>query len=149
MAMQPRRPEEAPTRQQVVRAVRILGAINVAISAYMILGAVAIWVGGSHLPLTADVQVGLSIGMVVVAVVWGTGILGGVGLLLLAPWGRKAGYWWGKVIVWVLPIAFGLASRSLKAFFSLQFLLIIVLCVYAMIMANNLARRDFDVAFEK
>ena len=55
----------------------------------------------------------------------------------------------GKVIVWVLPIAFGLSITSLSDFVSFSFAVIIVICLYANVVAQNLSRTEFDVAFER
>ena len=136
-----------PERAQVVKAVRLLGAINLALGLYMILGALAALQGmnlpGSAVKLTAGI-----IGIIAIIVGWGSAVVSGLGLILLAQWGRWLATMWGKIIVWLLPIAFGLYVESLSKFFSLSFAVIIMICFYANIVAQNLARPEFDAAFE-
>jgi ribosomal protein S27E len=139
--------EPPPSRSQVVRAVRILGLINLVLGLYMILGAV-VAAGGMNLPGSAATMIGGIIGMAAVIIGWGSAVVSGVGLILLARWGRWLAAIWGKVIVWALPIAFGLSIDSLSDFFSFSFAVIIVICLYANIVAHNLARAEFDAVFE-
>jgi len=139
--------EAPPSRSEVVRAVRIFGAINLVLGSYMILGALAA-MGGMNLPGSAARMVGGIIGVIVVIIGWGSAAVSGIGLLLLAHWGRWLATLWGKIIVWALPIVFGLSPGGFSKFFSLAFVVIIVICLYANIAAQNLARPEFDLAFE-
>lgn len=103
---------------------------------------------GMNLPGSAAKMVGGYIGIVGVIVGWGTAVISGVGLILVTRWGRTVGIWWGKIIVWLLPIAFGLSMDGLSNLFSFSFGIIIVICIYAMVVATNLARPEFDVGFD-
>ena len=89
-----------------------------------------------------------TIGILAVVIGWGSAIVSGLGLIRLAPWGRWLATLWGRIIVWALPIAFGLSVDSLSNFLSFGFAVIIVICLYANIVAQNLARPEFDSAFE-
>jgi hypothetical protein len=143
-----RKKEAPPTRAQALRAVRIFGGINLALGLYAILDAFAA-LGGIDLPGAAARMVGEVLGIIVVVIVWGAAVVSGLGLLLLAGWGRRLAVLWGRIIVWVLPIAFGLSPGGLGKFFSVAFAIIIVICLYANIVAQNLARPEFDVAFTR
>jgi hypothetical protein len=142
-----RKEETPPSRKEVVRAVRIFGAINLVLGGYMLIAALAA-TGGMNLPGSAARMVGGIIGGVVVIIGWGSAAVSGIGLLLLAHWGRWLATLWGKIIVWALPIAFGLSPGGFSKFFSLAFVIIIIICLYANIVAQNLARTEFDLAFE-
>jgi len=140
--------DEAPTPQQARTAVKVFGIINIVLGLYVILGAL-VAAKGVNLPLSAGAQFAAkTIGLVLALLAWGSGVVGGIGLVLRSPWGRKLAVIWGRVIVWVLPIGFGLASEGLKSFISLDFAIIIVICIYAQILAGNLSRPEFDVGFE-
>ncbi len=135
------------TPEQAVKATRVFGIINLVLGAYMIVAGLAAMVdinfpGGSMATTTVNV-----LGFIVTIVVWGPAAASGLGLILSAEWGRKLAIVWGKIIVWVLPIAFGL-SHGLSEFFSISFAIIIVICLYANILAQNIAKPEFDVAFE-
>jgi DNA-directed RNA polymerase subunit RPC12/RpoP len=137
-----------PAPVQAIKAVRIFGLINLLLGLYMILGAIAAF-QGMNLPGAAAKLVGGVIGIAIVAVGWGTAVVSGAGLLVLSGWGRRLAIVWGKIIVWMLPIAFGLSIAKLSNFLSFSFLVIVVICLYANVVAQNLARADFDPAFEK
>jgi len=139
---------DAPTPAQARRAVQVFGIINIVLGLYVILGALAA-VKGVKLPLSAGAQFAAkTIGLILVLLAWGSGVVGGIGLVLRSAWGRKLATIWGRAIVWVLPICFGLAANGLKSFISLDFAIIIAICFYAQILAGNLARSEFDVGFE-
>ncbi len=133
------------TPEQAVKATRVFGIINLVLGAYMIVGGLA-GLGDIDLPGAAKTWGGV-LGFIVIVVVWGPAAAGGLGLILRAEWGRKLAIVWGKIIVWVLPIAFGL-SHGLSEFISISFAIIIVICLYANILAQNIAKPEFDVAFE-
>ncbi len=133
------------TPEQAVKATRVFGIINLALGSYMILGGLA-GLTDIDLPGAAKI-VGGTLGAILIVVVWGTALVSGLGLVLASEWGRKLAILWGRVITWVLPIAFGL-SHGLSAFFSISFAIIIVICLYANILAQNIAKPEFDVAFE-
>ena len=137
--------EAPPTREQAVKVARIFGAINLALGSYNILGGL-VGLADMNLPGAAAVAGG-ALGFIVLVVAWGTAAASGLGLLMLAEWGRKLAVIWGKIIVWALPIAFGL-SHGLSEFFSLAFGLIIVICFYGNVVAQNLGKPEFDIAFE-
>ena len=140
--------DEAPTPEQARKAVKVFGIINIVLGLYVIAGALAA-VGGMTLPLSAGAQFAAkTVGLIIVLVAWGTGVAGGVGLVLRSAWGRKLAVIWGRVIVWVLPIAFGLSPGGMRKFISLDFAIIIVICFYAQILAGNLSRPEFDIGFE-
>ena len=134
------------TPEQAAKATRVFGIVNLVLGSYMILGGLA-GLADIDLPGAAK-MVGGVLGFIVVVVVWGSAAASGLGLILFAEWGRKLAILWGKVIVWVLPIAFGL-SHGLSEFFSITFAIIIVICLYANILAQNIAKPEFDVAFER
>ncbi|GAB4337896.1 MAG: hypothetical protein Kow0099_11530 [Candidatus Abyssubacteria bacterium] len=146
MARTPRNQSIAPTRAQATKTVRIFGVINLALGSYMILGAVAT-VQGMNLPGSAAKLVGGILGLAVVAIGWGPAVASGIGLILLTAWGRRLAILWGKMIVWILPVAFGLAAHGLSDFLSFSFAIIIVICLYANIVAQNLGKEEFDPAF--
>jgi DNA-directed RNA polymerase subunit RPC12/RpoP len=75
-------------------------------------------------------------------------VVSGLGMILLTQWGRWLAIKWGKIIVWVLPIAFGLSTNGLSDFFSLAFAVIIIIGLYAVTIATNLEQPEFDIAFE-
>lgn len=140
--------DEAPTPEQARRALKVFGIINLVLGVYRLLGVVVVAAGASRLPLSAPVRLATGIGLVAALIVWGSGIASGIGLLIRSAWGRKLATIWGRAIVWVLPIGFGLASDGLKSFISLDFAIIVVICFYAQILAGNLARPEFDVGFQ-
>ena len=135
------------TRSEAVRAVRVFGVINLVLGIYMIGGAVGA-MGGMNVPGSSAKMVGGIIGITVVFIGWGSAAVSGLGLILLAQWGRWLATMWGRIIVWALPIAFGLSPGGFSKFFSIAFLIIIVICFYGNIVALNLARPEFDLAFE-
>ncbi len=133
------------TPEQAVKATRVFGIINLVLGSYMILGGLA---GLTEIDLPGAARiVGGTLGVIIIVVVWGTAVASGLGLVLSAEWGRKLAIVWGRIIAWVLPIAFGL-SHGLSEFFSIAFAIIIVICLYANILAQNIAKPEFDVAFE-
>ena len=135
------------TPEQAVRAVRILGAINLVLGLYMVLEGLAA-MGDINMPgLAAKATVG-TLGFIVIVIAWGSAAVSGLGLILLAELGRQLAVLWGRIIVWILPISFGLSHR-LSEFFSLAFVIIIVICLYGNIVAQNLGKPEFDVAFER
>jgi len=134
-----------PSREEVIKGVRVLGTINVLLGGYMLLGA-ALAAREVELPGVVG-QVGLGIGIVVVLVTWGLAFVSGIGLLLRARWGRSLGLLWGRVMPWILMITFGLA-HGLKEFLSLTFAVLVLVCFYGFVIAQNLARDEFDAAFE-
>ncbi len=134
------------TPEQAVKATRVFGIINLALGAYMILGGLA-GLADIDLPGSAKTWGGV-LGFIVIVVAWGSAAASGLGLILFAEWGRRLAILWGKVIVWVLPIAFGL-SHGLSEFLSISFAIIIVICLYANILAQNIAKPEFDAAFER
>lgn len=140
--------DDAPTVEQVRKAVRVFGIINLVLGAYMLLGALTALGGGAGLPLSSGRRFAQGLGLVAALVVWGPALAGGLGLVLLTNWGRKLAIVWGRAIVWVLPIGFGLSADGLRAFISLAFAVVIVICLYAQVLAQNLGRDVFDVAFE-
>jgi len=139
--------KDAPTREQAQKITRVFGVINIVLGAYCILGAIVAFAEGPVLPLGAVGRIASRLGLIVAIVVWAPAVVGGIGLALLSTWGRQVSVVWGRIIVWVLPIAFGLASKGLGDFISLGFALIIAVCFYANVMAANLARGEFDTAF--
>jgi len=139
---------DEPTPEQAAKAARIFGAINLVLGSYMILGGIARLADINFLPnFAATMAVGV-LGFITIVVAWGTAAASGLGLVLLTQWGRKLAVLWGKVIVWLLPISFGL-SHGLSEFISIAFAIIIVICLYANVLAQNLAKPEFDVAFER
>lgn len=136
-----------PTRSETVRAVRIFGVINLVLGIYMLGGAFAV-MGGMNVPGSSEKMIAGTLGILAAFIGWGSAAVSGLGLVLLAQWGRWLGTMWGKIIVWVLPIAFGLSPGGFSKFFSFTFVIIIVICFYANIVAQNLARPEFDLAFE-
>jgi len=139
--------KEAPTRQQARNVTRVFGIINIALGAYCILGAIIAFAEGTVLPFSAVGKIVPRLGLLIAIVAWGPAVVGGIGLVLFSTWGRQVCVVWGRIIVWVLPIAFGLASKGLGDFISLGFAVIIIMCFYANVMALNLARGEFDTAF--
>jgi hypothetical protein len=138
---------DEPTPEQATRAVRIFGAINLVLGLYMVLqGLLAM--GDTNLPGFAGSITIPVLGFIIIVVAWGSAAVSGLGLILLAEWGRQLAVLWGKIIVWVLPIAFGL-SQGFSGFFSWAFLVIIGICLYGNIVAQNLGKSEFDVAFER
>ena len=142
----PAKKDAPPTRAEAVKAARILGGINLALGSYMILGGLAA-VADINLPGATAKMIGGVLGVIVLVVAWGSAAASGLGLILLTEWGRKLAVLWGRIIVWVLPIAFGL-SHGLSDFFSIAFAVIIVICLYGNVVAQNLAKPEFDIAFE-
>ena len=141
--------EKPPTPEQAVKAVRILGGINLVLGAYMLLGVLMTFRSAElpQLPAVAR-QLTKGFGLIIALVAWGSALVSGIGLLMRAAWGRTLGLFWGRVIVWILPIGFGLKSSGLGDFISLEFAIIIVICFYGNVVAQNLKRPEFDVAFE-
>jgi hypothetical protein len=138
--------KDEPTPEQAIRAVRIFGAINLVLGLYMVLEGLAA-MSDINLPgLAAKATVG-TLGFILIIVAWGSAAASGLGLILRMEWGRQLAVLWGKIIVWVLPISFGL-SHGLSEFLSLTFLIIIGICLYGNIVAQNLGKPEFDVAFE-
>jgi hypothetical protein len=138
---------DAPlTRKEAINYARILGGINLALGAYMILGGLA-EIADISLPGATAKMIGGVLGLIVLVVAWGSAAASGLGLLMLAEWGRKLAILWGRIIVWVLPISFGL-SHALPEFISINFGFIIVICLYGNVVAQNLAKPDFDIAFD-
>jgi predicted RNA-binding Zn-ribbon protein involved in translation (DUF1610 family) len=146
MARKTHKRDTPPTRAQAVKAVRIFGAINLALGIYMILGAITA-AQGMNLPGSAARLVGGILGIVAVAVGWGSAAASGLGLILLSGWGRWLAAMWGKIVVWLLPIAYGLSADGLSDFFSLSFGIILVICLYASVVAQNVGKEEFDAAF--
>ena len=142
----PTKKDAPPTRAQAVKAIRILGGINLALGAYMILGGLAT-LADINLPGPTAKMIGGTLGLIILVVAWGSAAASGLGLILLAEWGRKLAILWGRIIVWVLPISFGLSS-GLSEFFSIPFAIIIAICLYGNIVAQNLGKPDFDIAFD-
>ncbi len=142
----PAKKDAPPTREEAIKACRILGGINLALGAYMILGGLAA-VADINLPGATAKMIGGVLGVVVLVVAWGSAAASGLGLILLTEWGRKLAVLWGRIIVWALPISFGL-SHGLSEFISLGFAVIIVICLYGNVVAQNLAKPEFDIAFE-
>lgn len=138
---------DEPTPKQAVRAVRIFGAINLVLGLYMVLEGLAA-MGDINMPGLAAKATVSTLGFIVIVVAWGSAAASGLGLILLAEWGRQLAVLWGRIIVWILPISFGL-SHGLSEFFSLAFVIIIVICLYGNIVAQNLGKPEFDVAFER
>lgn len=136
-----------PSRAEVVKAVRVFGGINLCLGLYMILGALTA-LGDMNLPGSAAKLMGGTLGAIAVVVGWGSAAASGLGLILITQWGRKLAVFWGKIIVWMLPIAFGLSADGVSDFFSFAFIVIIVICLYASVISQNLARPEFDTAFE-
>ena len=141
--------KETPTKEQVAKVVRIFGGVTIVLCVYMLLGAILVAAKAGRLPLSSPVMAARTLGLIAAVIVWGSGILAGLGLLLISAWGRRIAILWGKAIVWILPIGFGLAAGGMKNFFSVQFLVIIVICICAVVMAGNLARDEFDIGFER
>ena len=140
--------KDETTPEQAVRAVRIFGAINLVLGLYMILEGLAA-MGDINLPgLAARATVG-TLGLIVILVAWGSAAVSGLGLILRMEWGHQLAVLWGRIIVWILPISFGLSQGfKLSSFISLAFLIIIAICFYGNIVAQNLGNPEFDVAFE-
>ena len=139
--------DQPPERSEVIRAVRIFGGINLVLGLYMIFGAL-LTLRGLNLPGSAVRMTAGIIGILGVIFGWGSAVVSGVGLIFVTRWGRSLGILWGKIIVWLLPIAFGLSMDGLSNLFSLSFAIIIVICLYARVAATNLARPEFDLGFE-
>ena len=100
---------DEPTPEQAIRAVRIFGAINLVLGLYMVLEGLAA-MGDINMPgLAAKATVG-TLGFIIIVVAWGSAAVSGLGLILLAEWGRQLAVLWGRIIVWVLPISFFLSS---------------------------------------
>ena len=87
--------EPLPTRSQAIKAVRVFGGINLVLGAYMILGALAA-MGDMNLPGAAARMIGGIIGIVAVIIGWGSAVVSGLGLILLARWGRWLASIWGR-----------------------------------------------------
>ena len=138
--------EKAPERSEVIKGVRVLGAINLVLGVLALLG-LAVVAKGTQLPGVAG-QLAKGFGVIIALVAWLPALLSGIGLLMTAPWGRTLGLFWGRIIVWVLPVGFGLSAGGLRAFISIEFAIIIGICFYGNIVAQNLKREEFDVAFE-
>jgi len=139
--------QAAPTREQAVKVVQVFGAINIVLGVYCLAGAAIAVARGPALPFTAIVKTAYALGLVLAVVVWAPAVASGIGLVTRVGWGRKLAVVWGRIVVWVLPIAFGLASGGLADFVSIRFSVIILVCFYANVMAANLARGEFDIAF--
>ncbi len=137
--------KDAPTPEEATRAVRIFGIINLVLGLYMVLEGLAA-LADMNLPGLAARMVG-ALGFVIIVIAWGSAAASGLGLILLSHWGRRLAILWGKIIVWLLPISFGL-SHNLSEFFSITFGIILVICFYGNILWSNLRRPEFDMAFE-
>jgi len=131
--------KDAPTPEEATRAVRIFGIINLVLGLYMVLEGLAA-LGDINLPGVTARMVGGGLGLIVIIVAWGSATASGLGLILLSHWGRRLAILWGKIIVWLLPISFGL-SHNLSEFFSITFGIIVVICFYGNILWSNLRRR--------
>jgi len=136
-----------PTRAEAIKEVRIIGTINLVLGLYMVLDGLTAMADLADLPGPGTRMAGGVIGMAAIAVAWGTAVANGLGLLLLKDWGRWLAIKWGKIIFWLLPIAFGLSTDSLSDFFSLGFVVIVALGIYAMAIANGLQKPEADIAF--
>lgn len=144
--MGPKEKNKKPlTQSTAIKHVRIAGVIHLVLGLYTILDAL-IQVADFPGPTTLNLTMG-AFGMTVVAIVWGPALVSGLGLILLMQWGRWLAIKWGKIIIWVLPIAFGLSCRSLSDLLSFGFALIIVIGLYAAVVAENFAKPAYDVAF--
>ncbi len=137
---------DTTTPQQAVRAVRIFGIINLVLGLYMVIGGL-LTVADMALPGAAAQMIGGALGLIIVAVAWGSAVMAGLGLIIRTQWGRKLAIFWGKIIVWVLPISFGL-SHGLSELFSITFGIILAICFYGNIVSSNLQRPEFDAEFE-
>lgn len=144
--MRPKEEKKKPlTQSKAIKHVRIVGVIHLLLALYTILGAL-VGIGGLSGPTTLNLTMG-AFGIVVLVIVWGPALVSGLGLILLTEWGRRLAIKWGKIIIWVLPIAFGLSCRSLSDIFSFGFAVVITIGLYAAVVAENLAKPEYVLAF--
>ncbi len=127
---------------------RIFGTIHLVLGLYMILDGLVAMGDIADLPGPAAKMVGGVLGIAAILIVWGGAAASGLGMILLTQWGRWLAIMWGKMVVWVLPIAFGLSSDGLSDMISVAFAVIIIIGLYAVTIATNLERPEFDIAFE-